>query len=1135
MIMHHTKSWISMAGFLGWILNPVYLSAQDEPKDDQIFELSPFEVVDSGDDRYSATNSVSATQLNVRIQDVPFSLEVVTSEFIKDTGATDFKETLAYSSGIFTNTFIDSSGAGPANGDQSASSAAGVGDRRNNAIVIRGFNAPFQQRMGFRVGTYIGIKGGSTGQGGTGRGGITLGSLIDTVNVDRSEIVRGPGALLYGLGVLSGIVNVLPKQPLTHPHTEISVAVGSHDYFRASFDDTRPIIGSGNDTILSYRAMGAYQEQGDWSTYYDEKRRYGALQLKWTPLRSLSVFGEFSKGKVRMNGHQGKTGFNHYLRDSGSPAWQSPEGDAYRNAFKEAYRWGSEDFVSPFPGIWDTEEWPELWPAWTEYTDTRVDDGLAPLEGPFNQPGFSIYGPDTYYDRVEESALLDIKWTIFKNLNLNVGAFITEQETEELNVTPLLIENNWHFINLAPENDGNELIPRDWVFEMFNPVAPFLADLQIFKGMGSYWTKTPMKGKSEQFKAALSYNFHTPFPGDGANHNFLIGRNDLKDSADVSIGSPNFFEIIHPNFEWNDFLETGQPITEYPHAFRMKSFYDWATPFRYEGQPLVRPGGDYYSTELWYSGHYAVYHGKYFEDRFHIIGGWRNDRYQAREERWKRDWRLHERTGTVDEYYNFAEPIKINTYSFGTNFKLTENISLYAVSAEGVIPNTGQRDGNGDAIAPEQTDSVEFGIKLGYEKLSGTISFFKINRENAIWFYSNAPNPGLWEGGRNPFVGSGNPPDPGGDLAKGVPISYGFNYHLFFKGLVEGPNGNYWAEKLGIQRIQLGSRFILRVPNNEVKIGPDGKFDGSKSPVPGSIVAITRAENIGTPVDDLSQDFLPYVFITYDALKNDPELRAIALEAIEASKTGNYPSNVQPLGFGNSGRTDYVGVNGSAGSGASSTFQEEAKGVDAQIIYSPTRNLQFIFTYAHVEREATSAFNLVQVQDHRHPEIGSFGTEFDQWVLDFGEEAFEDPTDPTTLKGGITGKSLYYGSEDSAAVWGRYSFDEGRLEGFGVGMGARYSGPAQTHVPIGTSGSSVNQYPTPETEANLLMDAALYYMHKFQRFDLRLALNIYNVTDKRRLYSEARYENSFTGEEEIRRTEIFINPRSFRLSCEITF
>ena len=84
------------------ILVPLALPAQvpDSGTEDDIFELPEFRVVEQSSRSYTATNSLTGTQLNTALKDSPFSIEVFTNAFIEDTGATDFREVLAYDSGL---------------------------------------------------------------------------------------------------------------------------------------------------------------------------------------------------------------------------------------------------------------------------------------------------------------------------------------------------------------------------------------------------------------------------------------------------------------------------------------------------------------------------------------------------------------------------------------------------------------------------------------------------------------------------------------------------------------------------------------------------------------------------------------------------------------------------------------------------------------------------------------------------------------------------------------------------------------------------------------------------------------------------------------------------------------------------
>jgi outer membrane receptor for ferric coprogen and ferric-rhodotorulic acid len=66
--------------------------------------LSPFKVTTEKDNGYKATNATSGTRLNTEIKDLPMPIEVITEKFIRDTGSTDLRESLRYSSGIMLKT-----------------------------------------------------------------------------------------------------------------------------------------------------------------------------------------------------------------------------------------------------------------------------------------------------------------------------------------------------------------------------------------------------------------------------------------------------------------------------------------------------------------------------------------------------------------------------------------------------------------------------------------------------------------------------------------------------------------------------------------------------------------------------------------------------------------------------------------------------------------------------------------------------------------------------------------------------------------------------------------------------------------------------------------------------------------------
>src|SRR5690606_13746337 len=77
--------------------------ALGEPDTDSTVVLSPF-VVDATEDRgsYQATSTLAGTRIRTELKDVGSAISVVTSEFLKDTGATNNETLLQYT----TNTEV---------------------------------------------------------------------------------------------------------------------------------------------------------------------------------------------------------------------------------------------------------------------------------------------------------------------------------------------------------------------------------------------------------------------------------------------------------------------------------------------------------------------------------------------------------------------------------------------------------------------------------------------------------------------------------------------------------------------------------------------------------------------------------------------------------------------------------------------------------------------------------------------------------------------------------------------------------------------------------------------------------------------------------------------------------------------
>lgn len=64
--------------------------------DEEVFELSPFQIADMEDSGYKSSSTLAGSRLRTQMREVGSSISVVTQEFMKDTGATDNQSLLQY-------------------------------------------------------------------------------------------------------------------------------------------------------------------------------------------------------------------------------------------------------------------------------------------------------------------------------------------------------------------------------------------------------------------------------------------------------------------------------------------------------------------------------------------------------------------------------------------------------------------------------------------------------------------------------------------------------------------------------------------------------------------------------------------------------------------------------------------------------------------------------------------------------------------------------------------------------------------------------------------------------------------------------------------------------------------------------
>jgi len=150
--------------------------------------------------RYAAPRVVAAEKSLTRAEEAPASITVISAEEIRGFGYTTLSEALRSVRGFYTSS-----------------------DRDYDSTGVRGFSTP---------GTYnnrilVLSDGHATNDVSVGQGAVGRDFDADLSGVERIEIVRGPGSVLYGSAAFFAVVNVVHRQPEPGRHAEIGAQIGT--------------------------------------------------------------------------------------------------------------------------------------------------------------------------------------------------------------------------------------------------------------------------------------------------------------------------------------------------------------------------------------------------------------------------------------------------------------------------------------------------------------------------------------------------------------------------------------------------------------------------------------------------------------------------------------------------------------------------------------------------------------------------------------------------------------------------------------------------------------------------------------------------------------------------------------------
>jgi iron complex outermembrane receptor protein len=196
-------------------LIPVQLTAQTPaPSQEEVVELTPFEVSASRDVGYAAMNSIGATRTNTPLIDLPQSVNIINQEFLNDAAPGELYDVLRYVSGV--------------------SIESNVGD----SVMVRGYTVRTQYTDGIDDNQYQSQLG------------------AEPFNFQRLEVLKGPSAIIYGEQSVGGVLNRVRKTPQWKAGGEIGLRIGTNNQFKGELDAYGPL----SDQV-AYRLVGTYRDE----------------------------------------------------------------------------------------------------------------------------------------------------------------------------------------------------------------------------------------------------------------------------------------------------------------------------------------------------------------------------------------------------------------------------------------------------------------------------------------------------------------------------------------------------------------------------------------------------------------------------------------------------------------------------------------------------------------------------------------------------------------------------------------------------------------------------------------------------------------------------------------------------------
>lgn len=288
--------------------------------DPQVVQLSPFEV-SAESNGYYASNTTSSTRLNTSLDDLATATTIVTKEMMQDFAMLDINDIFAYEagtegSGTFTDAAVDRNG----------SPIDVTSTNPNVANRVRGMGSANMAIGNFASNGFV---------------------PVDPINIDGVEINRGPNSSIFGLGEVSGTVNLQPASAnLFRDRSTVGVRTDSYGGYRGSLDLNRVLVRG----KLAIRGSAVYQHDGFVREPAGVNSRRLNAMIRMQPFRKTTISASYSvydSWGTMDNKTMPKETITSW-QAAGSPTWDPITATAKINGVPVAGTWTTTTLPSYF-------------------------------------------------------------------------------------------------------------------------------------------------------------------------------------------------------------------------------------------------------------------------------------------------------------------------------------------------------------------------------------------------------------------------------------------------------------------------------------------------------------------------------------------------------------------------------------------------------------------------------------------------------------------------------------------------------------------------------------------------------------------------------------------------------------------